>query len=241
MAKKTKAILIHIATIGIMNGCTDMLTQASIYPEIAFNNTYGIKAITLGQFKASKLAYSKSGGCRSLTETCRAQATKFDPDNYGNVPHVNEACVAADNECGNYFIGPYLETSVFALPLRTTCHSEERTDSAIFTAGCFRHGPISYDNMAPAFHRRLSQSGLGASCSRSSCQFHCELEWCDKWYVISSFCPQCTHFSEMLTQIVAFQSTGDLLIARGGTMDQYSQAIASGVRLAFMYGDRDYT
>lgn len=51
----------------------------------------------------------------------------------------------------------------------------------------------------------------------------------------------CTHvlFKE-LTSIAAFASTGDLLLSRGGTMDQYSQLINNGVRIAFMYGDRDY-
>jgi Serine carboxypeptidase len=116
MAQKNKAIPIHIDTIGIINGCTDMLTQAAFYPEIAFNNTYGIKAITLDEYEASKLAFSKPGGCRSLTETCRALATKFDPDNHGNVPLVNEACIAADNYCGNFVLGPYLATPVCAFP-----------------------------------------------------------------------------------------------------------------------------
>jgi len=45
---------------------------------------------------------------------------------------------------------------------------------------------------------------------------------------------------EKLTAIAAFESTGDLLIARGGTLDQYSQAIDNGVRIAMLYGDRDY-
>lgn len=35
-------------------------------------------------------------------------------------------------------------------------------------------------------------------------------------------------------------STGDYLIDRGGTLDQYSRAIDSGVRIAMMYGDRDF-
>jgi hypothetical protein len=43
------------------------------------------------------------------------------------------------------------------------------------------------------------------------------------------------------SSVTAFASTGDVLISRGGTLDQYSQAINDGVRIAFMYGDRDYT
>jgi hypothetical protein len=47
--------------------------------------------------------------------------------------------------------------------------------------------------------------------------------------------------SEKLTAIAAFEATGDEETARGGTMDQFSRAIDSGVRIAMMYGDRDYT
>jgi hypothetical protein len=106
------AIPIRIDTIGIINGCTDMLTQASYYPEIAFKNTYGIQAITLNEYKAAKAAYSQPGGCRSLVETCRHLATECDPNNHGNVPIVNEACIKADTFCANFVLAPYLGTSV---------------------------------------------------------------------------------------------------------------------------------
>jgi hypothetical protein len=46
--------------------------------------------------------------------------------------------------------------------------------------------------------------------------------------------------SEKLTTTAAFKATGDEEIALGGTMDQFSRAIDSGVRIAMMYGDRDY-
>lgn len=106
------SIPIHIETIGLINGCTDMLTQGAFYPEIAFNNTYGIQAITLDEYEASELAFSQLGGCRSLVETCRALATEFDPNNNGNVPLVNEACISSDNYCATFVAGPYLSTPV---------------------------------------------------------------------------------------------------------------------------------
>jgi hypothetical protein len=46
---------------------------------------------------------------------------------------------------------------------------------------------------------------------------------------------------KQLTATAAFEATGDEVIARGGTMDQFSLAIDSGIRIAMMYGDRDYT
>ena len=90
-----------------------MLSQGSFYPEQAFNNTYGIQAIIEDEYEASKLAYTQEpGGCRSLTEACRALATELDPDNFGNVPAVNEACIAADDECANSVLFPLILTGV---------------------------------------------------------------------------------------------------------------------------------
>jgi hypothetical protein len=52
---------------------------------------------------------------------------------------------------------------------------------------------------------------------------------------------QYTQFSEKLTAIAAFTATGDVLIARGGTIGQWSSIINSGIKVAMMYGDRDFT
>jgi len=153
------SIPIHIATIGLINGCTDMLSQGAFYPEAAFNNTYGIEAITLDEYEASKLAYSQPGGCSSLVETCRALATEFDPNNYGNVPLVNEACISADNYCANFVAGPLLSTPVCAFPPRSemneTFYLKDNADRAIFTAKSFRHGSVSYDNISSAVCGRI--------------------------------------------------------------------------------------
>jgi len=46
--------------------------------------------------------------------------------------------------------------------------------------------------------------------------------------------------SKKLTTIAAFDTTGDDLIARGGTLDQFGQAIESGVKVALLHGDRDF-
>jgi carboxypeptidase D len=117
--KMNGAIPIQIDTIGIANGCTDMLSQAAFYPEMAFNNTYNLQVITSDEFEASELTYSQPGGCRSLTETCRALATEFDPNNYGNVPLVNEACILASNYCADLVAGPFFSSTVCSFPPRT--------------------------------------------------------------------------------------------------------------------------
>ncbi|KAE9375155.1 carboxypeptidase S1 [Stipitochalara longipes BDJ] len=190
-------IPIYIGTIGLINGCTDMLSQGAFYPEQAFNNTYGIQAITLDEYEATKLAYyQEPGGCRSLTEICRALATEFDPNNYGNVPLVNEACISADNECGNNVLLPLLSTGRNAFDIT---QYPTTTFPPPFVAGFA--------------NQHWVQDALG---------------------VPVNFSVNSNSVSD------AFLSTGDYLIARGGTLDQYSRAIGNGVRLAMMYGDRDY-
>lgn len=36
------ATLLRLDTVGIINGCVDILTQMPAYPQMAFNNTYGL-------------------------------------------------------------------------------------------------------------------------------------------------------------------------------------------------------
>jgi hypothetical protein len=75
-----------------MNACIDIDTQMPFYPEFAFNNTYGIKAINETQYQS---ALAASGQCRALSATCRAMADEKDPLGHGNVPDVNDACLEA--------------------------------------------------------------------------------------------------------------------------------------------------
>jgi hypothetical protein len=247
--KKNGAIPIHFDTIGLISGCTDMLTQASFYPEMAFNNTYGIQAITLDEYEASKLAYSQPGGCASLTETCRALATEFDPDNHGNVPLVNEACISADSYCGNFVIGPYLTTTVCAFPPRTEmspCIWRTTLTGRFLQRDAFDMAQFPTTTFPPPFvvgffNQHWVQAALGAPVNFTVASNGVTNGRCHPEFSLARWQIQYTRLSERLTAIAAFASTGDYLISRGGTMDQYTRAIESGVRIAMMYGDRDYT
>lgn len=106
------SIPIQIETLGIINGCADFLSQGAFYPEMAFNNTYGLEAITAEAYEGAKAAFSGPGGCRSLTETCRALGAKLDPNQHGNAPEVNEACAAANTQCEDFVAGPFLSSNV---------------------------------------------------------------------------------------------------------------------------------
>ncbi|KAI1912101.1 hypothetical protein LOZ61_003451 [Ophidiomyces ophidiicola] len=100
--------VIHLDTLGIINGCVDFLTQAPSYPLFAYNNTYGISAINETVFKAAINDWQKPGGCRDLVINCRKLAAEGDPKMYGNNETVNEACRKADKFCTTSVEEPYL-------------------------------------------------------------------------------------------------------------------------------------
>jgi carboxypeptidase C (cathepsin A) len=97
------AIQLQLDTIGLINACIDIDTQMPMYPEFAFNNTYGIKAINESQYQS---AVASSASCRNLTGICRTMADEQDPKGLGNNPAVNKACLDAFLYCfGNMHDG----------------------------------------------------------------------------------------------------------------------------------------
>ncbi|EAW12632.1 putative carboxypeptidase S1 [Aspergillus clavatus NRRL 1] len=98
---------IHLDTLGIINGCVDLLTQAPFYPAMAYNNTYGIEAINQTVYERAMRAWSKPGGCRDLIVRCRELAAEGDPAMHGGNETVNAACRVANNYCNNQVEGPY--------------------------------------------------------------------------------------------------------------------------------------
>jgi len=102
---------IHLDTLGIINGCVDLLLQEPSYAHMAFNNTYGIKAINENIYTQAMHAWSRLGGCRDKIQHCRAVAAEGDPQMYGNNHTVNRACQEADRLCSNAVEGAYIQYS----------------------------------------------------------------------------------------------------------------------------------
>jgi len=94
-----KAKPIRIGTVGIQNGCIDALANAAAYPEFAYNNTYGIEAITKDVYEATKQNITKPGGCYDLINACRAAGDVGDPLETGLNQTVNELCATATAYC----------------------------------------------------------------------------------------------------------------------------------------------
>ena len=90
------AITMKLDTVGIINGCVDILTQIPAYPQMAFNNTYGLKAINETEYKA---ALDSFPACQKSVMACRTLADAKDPLSRGNNADVNKACSDAFKLC----------------------------------------------------------------------------------------------------------------------------------------------
>ncbi|KAF2967522.1 hypothetical protein GQX73_g6073 [Xylaria multiplex] len=100
---------LNITTLGIINGCVDLLIQETSAPEFAYDrNTYGIPGTIGEEYEAALVAYSQKGGCLDKIDKCLYLGKRFDPAMYGNVTEVNDACEDASDFCQNEVEGPYI-------------------------------------------------------------------------------------------------------------------------------------
>ncbi|OJD30331.1 carboxypeptidase s1 [Diplodia corticola] len=63
---------LQMDSLGIINGIIDEAIQAPYYPEMAVNNTYGIKAVDDTIYSQMKDAYYREGGCADQVAACAA-------------------------------------------------------------------------------------------------------------------------------------------------------------------------
>ncbi|GJD03994.1 serine carboxypeptidase [Colletotrichum higginsianum] len=85
--------ILNLDTLLIVNGCIDRQVQWLSYPEMAFNNTYGIETVN------------------ETIDACREVAAVYDPENVGINATVNRICEAAESYCTRYIRDPYLDIS----------------------------------------------------------------------------------------------------------------------------------
>lgn len=102
---------IHLDTLGILNGCVDLLTQAPYYPQMAYNNTYGLETINKTSFEGAMHAWSKPNGCRDRILECRRLAAQGDPGMTGQNATANKVCRQASSFCSGKVEGAYTSNS----------------------------------------------------------------------------------------------------------------------------------
>ncbi|OJD25890.1 hypothetical protein ACJ73_02741 [Blastomyces percursus] len=98
---KETTLEINLQSVGILQGCIDDLIQEPFYPIFAYNNTYGIQAISRAEMDASLAAFEKTDGCKDRITSCRSKAQYLDPAGDGDVDAVNVLCLAAMYTCYN--------------------------------------------------------------------------------------------------------------------------------------------
>ena len=108
---KGETAVLQLDTLLIINGCIDRQVQWPSYPQIAWNNTYGIKTVNDSVHQDMLDAYYGAGGCRDQIDTCRQLASQYDVNNTGINATVNSICKDAETYCSNDVRGPYLTYS----------------------------------------------------------------------------------------------------------------------------------
>ncbi|KAJ5702439.1 hypothetical protein N7488_009987 [Penicillium malachiteum] len=189
---------IHLDTLGIINGCIDLLIQEPTYPMMAYNNTYGVEAINKTLYDRAMHAWSRPGGCKDLMVQCRALAAEGDPQMHGNNETINKACSEASSFCSNNVEGVYPN---FA------------------GRGYYDITHKDPDPFPPPFYfgflsQNWVQGALGVP----------------------------INFTESINSVYkGFASTGDYPRAdTHGYLNDIAYVLDSGIKVALVYGDRDY-
>lgn len=187
---------IHLASLGIIQGCVDDLVQGEYYPKFARNNTYGIDILTLADSISVAGEFNAANGCQQLLEACRAAALSLDPNNYGDSPAVSDKCMEAQTMCeGNVIDGPYQASG-------RSVYDITQSNLNPFPKSTY----LEYLNMLSV------QRAIGVP----------------------------INFTESSRAVIdAFRSTGDE--AKGNQIPALASLLNSGVRIALIYGDRDYS
>nr|POE47314.1 carboxypeptidase s1 like a [Quercus suber] len=97
----SKTLAIELETVGIMSGQIDDLVQDYYYPYFAYNNTYGIQAITATDELNAIQEYDGTGRCMDQIQACRTAMNSTDPEGFGDVAATNALCLQAQYTCTN--------------------------------------------------------------------------------------------------------------------------------------------
>jgi len=186
---------INLDTLGIINGCVDMLVQETSYPTMAYNNTYGIEAISESNYQDAIEAFNMQDGCKDRINNCRSIAAQNDPTNQGYNSQVDAVCADASNFCSDEVEGAYILYS-----------GRNYYDIAAPTAD-----PFPYSYYIGYLNQHWVQQALGVP----------------------------LNYTQSIDSVYyAFGATGDY--PRDGFLEDIAAVLDAGVKVALVYGDRDY-
>jgi len=111
IADPSESFVIHLDTLGIINGCVDLMIQEPTYPTFAFNNTYGLQTINQTAYDQAIDAWTRPDGCKDKITKCRQMASQLDLSNQGANSEVNTVCKEANDFCTENLEEPYVASS----------------------------------------------------------------------------------------------------------------------------------
>lgn len=114
---KNSTLAVSLSSLGIINGLVDDLIQDYYLSLYAFNNTYGVQAITQTEELNGLGDYSNTNACHASILACRNAMSSTDPDGYGDVASTNLLCENAQYTCNNITIA-YQESGYSVYDIR---------------------------------------------------------------------------------------------------------------------------
>ncbi|MCJ1310356.1 hypothetical protein MMC25_004020 [Agyrium rufum] len=186
---------LHLDTLGIINGCIQSRFGDIARADFAYNNTYGIQAISDEQYASMQESWSKAGGILDQIIACQAMSKAFDPTGRGDNEEVNRICRYAESNATVDIILPYWNSTNYGW-----------FDITHKLADPF---PVQY--FQGYLNQHWVQAALGVPVN---------------------------HSESSSAVAMAFEGTGDH--GRAGFLEDISELLDAGIKVALMYGDRDY-
>ncbi|KAF3482015.1 carboxypeptidase S1 [Arthroderma uncinatum] len=192
--------VLHLDTVGIINGCVDLISQQKANIDFAHNkNTYRIEAIDDAGYDRAMHAYGKRGGCLDQIKECQVLAKRLDPNGYGHVDEVNEICQRANDFCLNEVDGVYVNEAKRGYFDIAQCHLD----------------PFPSNNFLGYLAMPEIQQALGVPVNHT-----------DPSHAVEN----------------VFNITGDYpRSGMNGHLVDLANLLDSGVKVAMVYGDRDFS
>ncbi|KAK5128269.1 hypothetical protein LTR85_002936 [Meristemomyces frigidus] len=186
---------LHMNTLGIINGCIDMVEQAWSYATFAVNNTYGINAFNDTEYYHAMYELGRPDGIIDRIEECRRMEHELDRNDYGDVKRVNDYCQETSDLVGSVTSSYYIQKA---------------------KNGWYDITHPAQDSFPPAYltgflNQHWVQKALGVPVN---------------------------HTASSMAVYQGFSSTGD--IVKGGMLEAIAYVLDHGVKVAMLYGDRDY-
>ena len=204
-------MLTQPSTLGIINGIVDERIQAPYYPQMAVNNTYGIKAYNDTVYNYANFAYYMPNGCRSQIDLC----DEADQSTLSGQAICTEAAdMCRDNvESPYYFFG----------------------GRGVYDIRHPYDDPTPYDYFEDYLNRADIQQAIGVDLNVSSLVASFQIVG----LLSRSTNQRAKQYTTANNDIYwAFQQTGDFIYQ--SLIQDLEDILNSGVSVSLIYGDADY-